>query len=167
MDGPISLALDQWAAAFRLSGLWAFKEVEIYIKIEMDVIATRDPVGCIEAANLKTSHLREWVIKAYKSLCEREQPLSVDEAARHTLGQAITICNIREALKSRTSMGTKAFDLEASLKAHEALLTPQVIDIGMEVKAPSDAPQKHPKHYQSDFQELLVSHFDDSPCRTP
>lgn len=156
VDGPPPLTFHQFAGALRLAKLWNFDGLKTYITKELDAMATsKDPVGCIEAANLKTYDVKDWLIKACKVLIERDTALSLEEASRLSLAQTITICNLRVARKPCTSCtNSSGCDTEAALKEHAALFTPQVD--GPVVKPLTQSPEKHPQHYQSDLQDLLV-----------
>lgn len=155
-DGPPPLTFHQFAGALRLAKLWNFGSLKTYITKELDAMATKkDPVGCIEAANLQTYDVRDWLLKALEVLIERDTPLSLEEASRLTLAQTITICNLRVSRKPCSSCtNASGYDTATALKEHEALFTPHVGELV--VKPHTDNPERHPRYYQPDLQELLV-----------
>ncbi|KAG9020981.1 hypothetical protein FRB95_003102 [Tulasnella sp. JGI-2019a] len=95
MDGPHNLKSEEWAAALHLATMWHFDAARKYAiqniesqypgqaPLERIVLAGKCQVG-------------PWLHPAYLSLCNRSEPLTIEEGEVLGLGRALAICRLRE-----------------------------------------------------------------------
>ncbi|KAI0060608.1 hypothetical protein BV25DRAFT_1917681 [Artomyces pyxidatus] len=90
-----SESVETWSAVLRLATKWGFASIRRLAVRHLDAIAP--PLDMLTLGRECT--VEEWIVTAVTALCERPEPVSLDEARRMTLEEVITITSTREAVR--------------------------------------------------------------------
>ncbi|OSC98445.1 hypothetical protein PYCCODRAFT_1001730 [Trametes coccinea BRFM310] len=91
--------IDEWRSILSLATRWEFNDVRELAIRELQVL-DMSPIDRICLAQ-EFDITGRWALSAYIALCERPEPLSLDEAARLGLDVSIRIAQLREQLRAR------------------------------------------------------------------
>ncbi|KZT27200.1 hypothetical protein NEOLEDRAFT_1131229 [Neolentinus lepideus HHB14362 ss-1] len=84
--------LDEWTSILALSTQWGFNSIRTLATRELFPLAS--PIDKIVLAH--KYDIKEWLLEAYKDVCLRKEPLSVEEAERIGVKDTARIASIRE-----------------------------------------------------------------------
>ncbi|KAG8910707.1 hypothetical protein FRC00_007685 [Tulasnella sp. 408] len=90
---PPKLTPAQWASAYRLAKMWEFEQLRDYIFKFLDQ-SVKDPFERVEFADMLG--VEAWIIPALAQICQRTNPLTVEEATRLGYARLIKVCKQRE-----------------------------------------------------------------------
>ncbi|KAH9051016.1 hypothetical protein EDB83DRAFT_1360684 [Lactarius deliciosus] len=88
------LTYKQWKSVLHLSTRWGFASLR---KLALDSIKPPTPHDRLLLA--RTYSIKPWVLPALTALCERTQPLSLDEAKRMSMEDVILVATVREEIR--------------------------------------------------------------------
>ncbi|KAG8994309.1 hypothetical protein FRB94_009965 [Tulasnella sp. JGI-2019a] len=95
IDGAPELTLQQLSGALHLATMWDFDAARKYIIDQITIHHTdQPPLDRIELA--MRCQVGEWLHPAYKTLCDRPEPITEQEGERLGYRRLIAICRIRE-----------------------------------------------------------------------
>ncbi|KAJ1305385.1 hypothetical protein OPQ81_000400 [Rhizoctonia solani] len=92
--------------AYRMAVLWEFSELQNYLFSLAD--RSFNDVDRIAFAN--AFELKEWLLSPHVNLCQREEPLSLDEAKKIGVDSLLIINNLREEFPPREVGGIPPID---------------------------------------------------------
>ncbi|KAH9006216.1 hypothetical protein EDB86DRAFT_696514 [Lactarius hatsudake] len=88
------LTYEQWKSVLNLSTRWGFASLR---KLALNSIKPPTPHDKLLLA--RTYSINHWVLPALTALCERTQPLSLDEARRMNMEDVILVATVREEIR--------------------------------------------------------------------
>ncbi|KAG8918127.1 hypothetical protein FRC01_002037 [Tulasnella sp. 417] len=117
-DRTPSFSPTEWASAYRLAEMWDFAQLRDYIFKHLDK-SVKDPVPRIEYADLLG--FEDWIVPALARLCERSEPLTIEEGMRLGIARFAEVCKHRERGRdlSNPSEYEKWIDKSVVLRAKE------------------------------------------------
>ncbi|KAI0316104.1 hypothetical protein OF83DRAFT_1084502 [Amylostereum chailletii] len=92
--------LEDWTGVLRLADKWAFPSIRQLAIKEVGAIA-----GPVDKLALGHEYdVDKWLVPSYTALCERREPLTLDEALRLGMEDVVFVTRIRESLRPVASM---------------------------------------------------------------
>ena len=92
-----NLSYEEWRSVLHLSTQWDFASIR---RLALNNIQPPTPHDQLLLA--RTYSVDHWVIPALSMLCERREPLSVDEAHQMNIEDIVLVATVREDIRSRT-----------------------------------------------------------------
>lgn len=121
--GELNLpTLEEWTAVLELSSRWKFDFARKLAIQRIDKLLT-DPIDRILVSR-KFDVCPEWIIQSHITLCERVEPLSVDEAKRLNSVETVALLAIaRERVQNSMKSPLNGFGRKEAVEAREKLVT--------------------------------------------
>ncbi|KAG8887039.1 hypothetical protein FRB98_000664 [Tulasnella sp. 332] len=96
MDDPPLFTIDQWSAALHLATMWHFDAIRKYAIQQIESqYADQSPLDRIALAC--KCQVGQWLHPAYLALCNRAEPLTVEEGEKLGYPRLMAICRLRES----------------------------------------------------------------------
>lgn len=92
------MTTDEWAAILHLAAKWKFETIKVLAIERLSAIAP--PIDKITLG--KQYGIVEWLADAYKAICKRPDPLTIEEGTRLGLEDVIRISAMRQAYNPAT-----------------------------------------------------------------
>jgi len=91
------LSLEQWKSVLRLPTRWGFGSIRRRALNAINPLAT--PHDRLVLA--RHNSVDDWVVPALSALCERGEPLSLDEARQMNIDDVVLVARVRENIRGR------------------------------------------------------------------
>ena len=88
------LCYEQWESVLRLSTLWDFASVR-----QLAITMIKPPTSFDQLLLARAYSVLDWIGPALSALCERKEPLSLDEARKMSLEDIILVTTVREDIR--------------------------------------------------------------------
>lgn len=88
------LSEQQWESVLRLSTLWGFATMR-----QLALESIHPPTSFDRLLLARTYSVVRWIVPAISALCERTEPLSLDEARQMRIEDVVMISTIREDIR--------------------------------------------------------------------
>ncbi|KAH9976128.1 hypothetical protein BGW80DRAFT_1291526 [Lactifluus volemus] len=108
------LSYKEWKSVLHLSTLWGFASLR---KLAIRSIYPPTPHDRLLLA--RTYSVDHWVLPALTALCERNTPLSLDEARQMSIEDVVLVATVREDIRNNT-IQVKAIDIPCRVEAAQA-----------------------------------------------
>ena len=92
--------VDEWTSVLRLSSMWGFQSIRTLAIEHLSMIA--GPVDKIVLGH--AFDVSRWLPEAYLAICDRTEPLTIDEGERLGVKDVVRINAAREAMRTRAIM---------------------------------------------------------------
>ncbi|KAI0058440.1 hypothetical protein BV25DRAFT_1236557 [Artomyces pyxidatus] len=98
-------SVDEWTSVLRLATLWGFESIRILAVSRLTPVAS-----AIDKVILAHTYefLSDWAVPGYVELCARPEQLSLDEARRLGIEDALFVCNMRETMRNSALLCTES-----------------------------------------------------------
>ncbi|KAL5633930.1 hypothetical protein ACGC1H_005951 [Rhizoctonia solani] len=88
-------------AAFRLAHMWRFSDIQTYL-----LPLVEKALGDLDRIMFaREFDIQEWLAPAYKNLCQRPEPITIEEARKLGMDSLLLIAHIREQFRPPKSAG--------------------------------------------------------------
>jgi hypothetical protein len=92
--GEHNLSYEQWVSVLHLSSLWGFASLR-----KLALKSIQPPNACEKLLLARTYGVDNWALSALSSLCERKQPIGLEEARRMTIEDIVLVATVREEIR--------------------------------------------------------------------
>ncbi|KAF6747349.1 hypothetical protein DFP72DRAFT_972543 [Ephemerocybe angulata] len=110
VQGEVSLSTDEWLSVLKLSSKWFFNGFRKMAIEKLAPLAGMDPMEKVRLG--KEYSVEAWLLSGYRELVERDAVISVEDARKVGLENAIELFGVREEWRAN-----KAITLETRLKS--------------------------------------------------
>src|SRR5450756_2200298 len=89
------LSYEEWKSVLHLSTRWDFASIR---RLVLNNIQPPTPPDRLLLA--RTYSVNDWVVLALSELCERKEPLSLDEARQMDIEDVVLVATVREDIRN-------------------------------------------------------------------
>jgi len=90
-------SFEEWSSVLDLSTRWGFTSIR---DLALRCVKPPNPLQRLTLARKYT--IEQWIIPALLELCERQEPLSLDEARLMDFGDVVLVVSVRQTVRSPT-----------------------------------------------------------------
>jgi hypothetical protein len=109
------LSLEQWKSVLRLPTRWGFGSIRRRALNAINPLATSHDRLVLARHN----SVDDWVVPALSALCERWEPLSLDEARQMNIDDVVLVARVRENIRGR-ALRVDAAEIRRRVEAAQA-----------------------------------------------
>jgi hypothetical protein len=92
---PTATTVDEWTSILDLSMRWGFESIQSLATEHLTLLAS--PIDKIVLG--RKYHITEWLQNAYRTVCQREHTLTLEEGLRLGMAEVINISHARQAVR--------------------------------------------------------------------